>query len=133
MNLPASHLLSLQVVVEDIYNTSTIPDFISIQVVSLVTDFTAENGSTAIVPGSHVNPRHPDIREDFFSRCIQVSKDIVDTYPDLDIVIQVEAKAGDVLMFSGPIQHCAMPNKSDHVRSAVDITDCRYHLRYLPL
>ena len=48
--------------------------------VSLVTDFTAENGSTAIVPGSHVNPRHPDIREDFFSRCIQVSKDIVDTY-----------------------------------------------------
>ena len=86
------------------------------KVVSLVTDFTAENGSTAIVPGSHVNPRHPDIREDFFSRCIQVSKDNVDTYPDLDIVIQVEAKAGDVLMFSGPIQHCAMPNKSDHVR-----------------
>ena len=30
--------------------------------------------------------------------------------------MQVDAKAGDVLMFSGPIQHCAMPNKSDHVR-----------------
>ena len=42
--------------------------------------------------------------------------------------MQVEAKAGDVLMFSGPIQHCAMPNKSDHVRCAVDIIYTIYRL-----
>ena len=67
--------------------------------VTLLTDFTEENGGTAILPGSHVNPRYPDNREEFFSRAIQV-----------------EAKAGDVLMFSGPIQHCAMPNKSQMIR-----------------
>ena len=42
----------------------------------------------------------------------------------------MEAKAGDVLMFSGPIQHCAMPNKSDHVRCAVDIIYTIYRFRY---
>ena len=51
------------------------------------------------VDGSHINPRYPDIREEFFSRAMQV-----------------EAEAGDVLMFSGPIQHCAMPNKSQMIR-----------------
>ena len=80
MNLPASHLLSLQIV-------------------TLITDFTPENGSTAIVPGSHINPRHPDDREEFFKSAIQVS-----------------AEAGDVLMFSGPIQHCAMSNKTEEIR-----------------
>lgn len=30
--------------------------------------------------------------------------------------VEVEARAGDVLMFSGPIQHCAMPNKSKLIR-----------------
>ena len=72
---------------------------LSLQIVTLITDFTEENGSTAIVPGSHINPRYPDNREDFFKRAIQV-----------------EAKAGDVLMFSGPIQHCAMPNKTNILR-----------------
>ncbi len=85
MNLPATHMLSLQVV-------------------TLVTDFTVENGSTAIVPGSHINPRYPDYREEFFRRAIQVEE-------FFRRAIQVEARAGDVLMFSGPIQHCAMPNK----------------------
>ena len=80
MNLPATHMLCLQIV-------------------TLLTDFTVENGGTAILPGSHINPRYPDDREEFFSRAIQV-----------------EARAGDVLMFSGPIQHCAMPNKSQMIR-----------------
>ena len=80
MNLPPTHMMCLQIVI-------------------LVTDFTKENGSTAILPWSHINPRYPDNREKFF-------KD----------AIQVEAEAGDVLMFSGPIQHCAMPNKSNSIR-----------------
>jgi len=83
MNLPPTHMLSLQIV-------------------TLITDFTIKNGSTAIVPGSHINPKYPDNREEFFKRAIQV-----------------EAKAGDVLMFSGPIQHCAMPNKTNLLRSGI--------------
>ena len=83
MNLPPTHMLSLQIV-------------------TLVTDFTKENGSTAILPGSHINPRYPDNREEFFRHAIQV-----------------EAEAGDVLMFSGPIQHCAMPNKTHHLRCGI--------------
>ena len=58
MNLPATHMLSLQIV-------------------TLVTDFTVENGSTAIVPGSHINPRYPDNREEFFDRAIQVTSCII--------------------------------------------------------
>ena len=83
MNLPVSHMLSLQIV-------------------TLLTDFTSENGSTAIVPGSHINPRYPDNRKEFFKRAIQAN-----------------AEAGDVLMFSGPIQHCAMPNKTNLIRSGI--------------
>ena len=83
MNLPPTHMMCLQIV-------------------TLVTDFTKENGSTAILPGSHINPRYPDNREEFFRHAIQV-----------------EAEAGDVLMFSGPIQHCAMPNKTQHLRCGI--------------
>ena len=75
---------------------------LSLQIVTLLTDFTSENGSTAIVPGSHINPRYPDNREEFFKRAIQAN-----------------AEAGDVLMFSGPIQHCAMPNKTNLIRSGI--------------
>ena len=69
--------------------------------VTLLTDFTEENGGTAILPSSHINPRYPDNREEFLSRAIQVKEE-----------------AGDVLMFSGPIQHCAMPNKSQMISSS---------------
>ena len=47
-----------------------------LQIVTLVTDFTVENGSTAIVPGSHINPRYPDNREEFFDRAIQVTSQV---------------------------------------------------------
>ena len=82
MDLPPSHLLALQVV-------------------TVITDFTPDNGSTAIIPGSHINPHHPD-KDEFFKKCIQPT-----------------AKAGDVIMFAGPIQHCAMPNKTNMIRSGI--------------
>ena len=83
MDLPPTHLLALQVV-------------------TLLTPFTPENGSTAIIPGSHINPRNPDDREEFFKKAIQLT-----------------AKAGDVIMFAGPIQHCAMPNNTKMIRSGI--------------
>ena len=83
MKLPPTHLLALQIV-------------------TLLTDFKPENGSTAIVPGSHINPQHPDNPEEFFSKAIQLT-----------------AKAGDVIMFAGPIQHCAMANNTSQIRCGI--------------
>ena len=83
MDLPPSHLLALQIV-------------------TLLTDFTPENGSTAIVPGSHINPRHPENVDEFFKHSIQLT-----------------AKAGDVIMFAGPIQHCAMGNNTKEIRCGI--------------
>ena len=37
----------------------------------------------------------------------------------LEAATPVTAKAGDVLMFSGPIQHCAMPNRSKGFRTGI--------------
>ena len=34
-------------------------------------------------------------------------------------MIQPEADAGDVIIFTGIMQHCAMPNKSDKSRTAI--------------
>ena len=34
-------------------------------------------------------------------------------------MIQPSAEAGDVIMFTGVMQHCAMPNKSDKSRTAI--------------
>lgn len=73
-----------------------------LQVVTLLTDFDPENGSTAIVPGSHLNPRHPEDEAEFHRRAVQLT-----------------AKAGDVIMFAGPIQHCAMPNRTEQVRCGI--------------
>merc|ERR1719471_563790 len=33
--------------------------------------------------------------------------------------IQIEGKAGDVVVFAGAIQHCAMPNKSKKLRTGM--------------
>ena len=83
MDLPPTHLLSLTIV-------------------TLLTDFTPENGSTAIIPGSHINPRFPDDRDEFFKKALQIT-----------------ANAGDVIIIAGNIQHCAMPNKTRMIRSGI--------------
>ena len=36
-----------------------------------------------------------------------------------DNSIQMEGKAGDVVVFAGAMQHCAMPNNSTELRSGV--------------
>jgi len=75
---------------------------LSVQFVTLLTEFSKENGATAIRPGSHKVPKYPDDTEDFYANSLQM-----------------EGKAGDVVVFAGAMQHCAMPNKSPGLRSGV--------------
>ena len=69
---------------------------------TFLTNFTMENGGTAIRPHSHLVPTYPDDEEEFFANAIQV-----------------EGNPGDTVVFAGPIQHCAMPNKSQRFRAGV--------------
>jgi len=75
---------------------------LSVQFVTLLTDFHMGNGGTAIRPNSHKLPRYPDDKEDFYKHAIQM-----------------EGKAGDVVVFAGAMQHCAMPNKSKGLRAGI--------------
>ncbi|MGJ8628895.1 MAG: phytanoyl-CoA dioxygenase family protein [Sulfitobacter sp.] len=77
--------------------------------VSVVLDpFTAESGATGYLPGSQKELRYPTPQDNFFDNCAQMT-----------------AEPGDVVLFYGVMWHCAMPNKSDHDRSAILI-------QYLP-
>merc|ERR1712079_57314 len=75
---------------------------LAVQFVTLLSDFTKENGGTGIRPHSHHLPRYPDDVEDFYAN-----------------MIQMEGKAGDVVVFAGAIQHCAMPNRSKGLRTGM--------------
>jgi len=74
----------------------------SVQFVTLLTDFTKDNGGTAIRPNSHKLPRYPDDEQDFYKHALQM-----------------EGKAGDVVVFAGAMQHCAMPNNSKGLRAGI--------------
>ena len=77
--------------------------------VSVILDpFTAESGATGYLPGSQKELRYPVPEDKFFDRCEQML-----------------AEPGDVVLFYGVAWHCAMPNRSDHDRSAILI-------QYLP-
>ena len=52
-----------------------------------LTDFTPENGSTAIVPKSHINPHYPQDEREFFAASLQLT-----------------ASPGDVIMFAGEFE-----------------------------
>ena len=68
--------------------------------------FTAENGATAFVPGSHLLGKSPK----------QVLADLNASHPD---EIIVEGQAGDVLVFNGHCWHAGRPNLTDHHRRAL--------------
>merc|ERR1712227_126129 len=75
---------------------------LSLQFVTLLTDFNSENGGTAFRPNSHHKPRYPDNKEEFYKNAIQIS-----------------GKAGDMILFHGALQHCAMPNRSKSFRTGI--------------
>ncbi|WP_281825140.1 phytanoyl-CoA dioxygenase family protein [Jannaschia rubra] len=77
--------------------------------VSVILDpFTVESGATAYVPGSQRHLRYPTEADDFHARAERMT-----------------GEPGDVALFFGAAWHCAMPNRSDHDRSAILI-------QYLP-
>ena len=71
--------------------------------VSVVLDpFTKQSGATGYLPGSQKELRYPTAQDRFFERCEQMT-----------------AAPGDTVLFYGVTWHCAMPNHSDHDRSAI--------------
>lgn len=68
--------------------------------------FTAENGATAIVPGSHLLSKSPK----------QMLEDLNASHPNEVIV---EGQAGDVLIFNGHCWHAGRPNQTDGHRRAI--------------
>ena len=64
-------------------------------------EFTAENGATAIVPNSQKTGIYP-------------SKEAFD-----DALIQLSCPPGSLLLFTGLVWHCSMPNNSDGERTSV--------------
>lgn len=68
--------------------------------------FTAENGATAFVPGSHLLGKSPK----------QALADLNAPHPD---EIIVEGQAGDVLVFNGHCWHAGRPNLTDGHRRAL--------------
>jgi ectoine hydroxylase-related dioxygenase (phytanoyl-CoA dioxygenase family) len=71
--------------------------------VSIILDpFTEESGATAFVPGSQKELRYPKEEDGFYDKCERMT-----------------GEPGDVALFYGVAWHCAMPNNSDHDRSAV--------------
>jgi len=75
---------------------------LAVQFVTMLTEFTKENGATAVRPDSHHNPRYPDDQDEFMKN-----------------MIQVEGKPGDMVVFAGAIQHGAMPNHSNDFRAGI--------------
>ena len=75
---------------------------LAIVFITLLTDFTVENGGTALCPDSHKEPNFPKDHDAFFEKAVQVT-----------------GRPGDMLVMRSSVQHCAMPNKSSQIRSGV--------------
>lgn len=72
----------------------------------MLDEFTAANGATAFVPGSHLSGKSPK----------DILTDLNASHPD-EIVI--EGQPGDVLVFNGHCWHAGRPNETDGHRRAV--------------
>ncbi|KAL2011438.1 hypothetical protein VTN00DRAFT_4156 [Thermoascus crustaceus] len=74
-----------------------------------IDDFTAENGATRIVPGSHLwdSKRRPTLEESIPTVC----------------------PAGSVIYFLGTTWHCGGPNTSDKPRRAATVQYCQPFIR----
>ncbi|KAF5009662.1 hypothetical protein F66182_15532, partial [Fusarium sp. NRRL 66182] len=74
-----------------------------------IDDFTAENGATLMVPGSHLwdSKRRPTMEE----------------------AVPMVGKAGTVFYFLGTTWHCGGPNMTDKPRRAATIQYCQPYIR----
>ena len=78
----------------------------------MISDFTAANGATELVPGSHLSGAHPDPADQ----------------SDYDIV-QPEAPAGTLMVFEGRLWHGTGANNSNEDRLGVLATFCAPQFR----
>ncbi|MGI9613471.1 MAG: phytanoyl-CoA dioxygenase family protein [Acidimicrobiales bacterium] len=81
------------------------PDSVATAIVALV-DFTENNGTTRIVPGSH---RRPDLQRQSGS---------LDSHPD---EVKLTGPAGTAFVFSGHVLHSGTPNRSSTERPALQL------------
>ena len=82
---------------------------LSLNVVWMLDDFTAENGATRVVPGSHLRPEGPE-------------RDRDRVYDDELVAIE---PAGTLLAFNTHTWHGGGPNHTDKVRHAFHVHYCR--------
>ena len=76
----------------------------NLQVTIPLDPFNDVSGASGFLPGSQADLQYPSVkdREHFFANCARMSGD-----------------PGDAIIFNGMVWHCAMPNQSDHDRSAI--------------
>jgi len=76
----------------------------NMQVTIPLDPFNETSGASAFLPGSQADLNYPaqEDRDGFFANCDRMSGD-----------------PGDAVLFNGMVWHCAMPNLSDHNRSAI--------------
>jgi ectoine hydroxylase-related dioxygenase (phytanoyl-CoA dioxygenase family) len=75
-----------------------------------ITDFTAENGATRVVPGSHLADRSPNYGEKLES-------------------VAVEMKRGSVLVYHGSLWHGGGPNRTNERRLGIAMNYCAGFIR----
>jgi len=78
----------------------------------MLSDFTATNGATELVPGSHLSGAHPDPKD-------QSGYDIV----------QPEAPAGSLMVFDGRLWHGTGANAANSARLGILVTFCAPQFR----
>jgi ectoine hydroxylase-related dioxygenase (phytanoyl-CoA dioxygenase family) len=69
----------------------------------ILTDYSAENGSTCFVPGSHKFCRHPTAGEAV----------------DLALFTPLEARAGSIVVWHGNTWHGAVPRRKPGLRASI--------------
>ena len=74
-------------------------------------EFTAETGATWILPGSYRDAEKPD-EAAFFARAVQI-----------------EARAGEVVIFDSRLWHAAGMNRTDRPRRALTLTFTRHFMK----
>ncbi len=84
----------------------------------ILTDYTKENGTFAIVPGSHRYCRHPTKAE--LPKIMGGTGD--------DICVPVEAKAGSLIVFTGNTWHGTYPKVDPVLRAHVVTGFCRNYV-----
>ncbi len=79
-----------------------------------IDDFTAENGATRLLPGSHKTARVPDSGTD---------------YREVDGMIAVEMPAGSAVVVNGALLHQDADNESDASRLGLEVSYCAPWMR----